>query len=79
MHVVRDQYTQKKDQEKFKNIVSKTLFFKDFPSTKKIQEQTKELMEFKYCCPPCYNKTLCLLLEFFCFINSNNVLLVKFT
>ena len=35
MHMVRDQYT-KKDQEKFKNIVPKTSFFKDFPSTKKI-------------------------------------------
>ena len=41
MQMVRDQYTQKKDQEKFKNIVPKTPFFKDFPSTKKFKNNSR--------------------------------------
>ena len=44
----------KENQKNFKNIGSKTPFLKDFASTKKFQEQYKEIMQFKYEWPPCY-------------------------
>ena len=42
MHMVTDQYT-KKDHEKFKNIVPKTPFFKNFTSTKKNQKTIQRI------------------------------------
>ena len=55
MHMVKDRYTPKKRLKKIKNIVPKTPFFKDFPSTKKKQEQFNE---FKYHWPPCFGFTI---------------------
>ena len=43
---------EQENQDNFKNILSKTPFFKDFKYKKKVKEQFKEIKEFKCEWPP---------------------------